>query len=118
MENGLPEKLDLNDNSLLWTHQIQGGGVPVAVGGRIYQFGYYGVTGDLQEALVCMDAVSGDVLWERRYSDFLSDIVYNRYGVGAACVDPDTGNVYFQTSPGLLLGFDRSLIKDRVNSTS
>ncbi|MBG28709.1 MAG: hypothetical protein CMI31_01735 [Opitutae bacterium] len=107
METGLPEKLDLNDSSLLWTHEIQGGGVPVAAGGRIYQFGYYGVTGDLQEALVCMNAANGDIIWERRYSDFLSDIVYNRYGVGAASVDSETGNVYFQTSPGLLLGFDK-----------
>ena len=81
--------------------------MPVSAGGRIYQFGYYGVTGDLQEALVCMDAVTGKVIWERRYSDFISDIVYNRYGVGAACVDEETGNVYFQTSPGLLLGFDQ-----------
>ena len=37
--------------------------------------------------------------------DFISDIVYNRYGVGA-CVDPASGNVYFQTSPGLLIGYD------------
>ena len=106
-ESDLPASLDLNDSSLVWTHEIQGGGVPVAAGGRIYQFGYYGVTGDLQEALVCMDAATGKVHWERRYSDFISDIVYNRYGVGAACVDAETGNVYFQTSPGLLLGFDK-----------
>ncbi|SVE39511.1 uncharacterized protein METZ01_LOCUS492365, partial [marine metagenome] len=107
VETGLPEALDLNDSTLRWTHEIQGGGVPVSAGGRIYQFGYYGVTGDLQEALVCMDAVTGKVIWDRRYSDFISDIVYNRYGVGAACVDGETGNVYFQTSPGLLLGFDQ-----------
>jgi len=96
---------DLN-NSLLWTHEIQGGGVPVVAGGRVYQFGYYGVADDLQEALVCFDARNGNVLWDRRHSDFVSDIVYNRYGVGAPCVDPETGNVYFQTSPGLLIGYD------------
>ena len=106
-ETGLPEKLDLNDSSLLWTHPIQGGGSPVAAGDRLYQFGYYGTTEDLQEALVCMDAVTGDVVWEHRSSDFLSDVVYNRYGVGAACVDGETGNVYFQTTPGLLFGFDK-----------
>ncbi len=105
VQTGLPDKLDANDT--VWTSEIQGGGVPVAAGARIYQFGYYGVTEDLQEALVCMDAASGKVIWERRYSDFISDIVYNRYGVGAAAVDGQTGNVYFQTSPGLLLGFDR-----------
>jgi outer membrane protein assembly factor BamB len=96
---------DLN-KSLLWTYEIQGGGVPVIAGGKAYQFGYYGVNDELQEALVCFDAASGKVLWERRHSDFVSDIVYNRYGVGAACIDPATGNVYFQTSPGLLIGYD------------
>ena len=105
-QTNLPDKLSLEKGSLLWTHEIQGGGVPVIAGGRAYQFGYYGVEDDLKEALVCFDAVSGKVLWERTHSDFISDIVYNRYGVGAACVDPASGNVYFQTSPGLLIGYD------------
>ena len=102
-QTGLPS--DLN-KSLIWSHDIQGGGVPVIAGGKAYQFGYYGVTDDLQEALVCFDASTGDILWQKRHSDFISDIVYNRYGVGAACVDPASGNVYFQTSPGLLIGYD------------
>ena len=105
-QSNLPSLLGLEDESLLWSHEIQGGGVPVIAGGRAYQFGYYGVEDELQEALVCFDAKSGEVLWERTHSDFISDIVYNRYGVGAACVDPATGNVYFQTSPGLLIGYD------------
>jgi outer membrane protein assembly factor BamB len=105
-QTNLPEKLSLEGDSLLWTHEIQGGGVPVIAGGRAYQFGYYGVEGDLMEALVCFDAATGKTLWERTHADFISDIVYNRYGVGAACVDPESGNVYFQTSPGLLIGYD------------
>ena len=105
-QTNLPDLLSLEKESLLWTHEIQGGGVPVIAGGRAYQFGYYGVEDELQEALVCFDAASGNVLWERTHSDFISDIVYNRYGVGAACVDPASGNVYFQTSPGLLIGYD------------
>jgi outer membrane protein assembly factor BamB len=105
-QSNLPDQLSLESDSLLWSHEIQGGGVPVVAGGKAYQFGYYGVEEELQEALVCFDARTGDVLWERLHSDFISDIVYNRYGVGAACVDPGTGNVYFQTSPGLLIGYD------------
>jgi len=38
-ERGLPEELN---NTLQWTHQIQGGGIPVVAGGKVYQFGYYG----------------------------------------------------------------------------
>ncbi|MBP52313.1 MAG: hypothetical protein CMI27_04125 [Opitutae bacterium] len=102
-QTNLPD--DLND-SLLWTYEIQGGGVPVIAGGRAYQFGYYGVEDELQESLACLDVTSGKILWDRRHSDFISDIVYNRYGVGAACVDPHTGNVFFQTSPGPLIGYD------------
>ena len=108
---GVASSVDLPsdlESSLLWTHDIQGGGVPVIAGGRAYQFGYYGIGEELQEALVCFDARTGKVLWDRRHSDFISDIVYNRYGVGAAAVDPTSGNVYFQTSPGLLLGYDSS----------
>jgi len=105
-QTNLPDILSLDDESLLWSHEIQGGGVPVIAGGRAYQFGYYGVEEELEEALVCFDAASGEILWERTHSDFISDIVYNRYGVGAASVDPATGNVYFQTSPGLLIGYD------------
>ena len=105
-QTNMPNFLSLEKESLLWDHEIQGGGVPVIAGGRAYQFGYYGVDDDLQEALVCFDAVSGEVLWKRAHNDFISDIVYNRYGVGAACVDPASGNVYFQTSPGLLIGYD------------
>ena len=103
-QSNLPDSLTAN--TLLWEHEIQGGGVPVVAGGKAYQFGYYGVGNELQEALVCFDASSGAVLWERLHSDFISDIVYNRYGVGAACIDSATGNVYFQTSPGLLIGYD------------
>ena len=82
-QSDLPDYLSLENDSLLWTHEIQGGGVPVVAGGRAYQFGYYGVEDDLEEALVCFDAATGKVLWERKHSDFISDIVYNRYGVGA-----------------------------------
>ena len=103
-QTNLPDLLTAS--TLLWEHEIQGGGVPVVAGGKAYQFGYYGVGNELQEALVCFDASSGDVLWKRLHSDFISDIVYNRYGVGAACIDSATGNVYFQTSPGLLIGYD------------
>ena len=57
-QTGLPDDLD---KSLLWNYELQGGGVPVIAGGKAYQFGYYGVGDELQEALVCLDANSGAV---------------------------------------------------------
>ena len=103
----LPEKWTPGGVNHLFAYEIQGGGVPVIAGDRLYHFGYYGVGPELQEAIVCMHPVTGKVIWEKRYSDFLSDTVYNRYGIGAPAIDPETGNVYFYTSSGLLLGFDR-----------
>jgi outer membrane protein assembly factor BamB len=103
----LPEKWTPDGENHLFTYEIQGGGVPVIAGDRLYHFGYYGVGPELQEAIICMHPVTGKVIWEKRYSDFLSDTVYNRYGIGAPVIDRETGNVYFYTSSGLLLGFDR-----------
>lgn len=96
------------EDNQLWTYDIKGGGTPVVHEGRVYVFGYYGEVGtDVEEALLCLDLKTGKKLWEHRFSDFISDIIYNRYAIGAPAVDPKTGNVYMQTSPGLLLGFTR-----------
>ena len=111
-ETGLPEELN---GSKLWTYDIQGGGIPVVAGNKVYQFGYYGSGEQVEESLTCLDIESGELIWDKRRPDFISDIVYDRYGVGAACVDPETGNIFFQTSPGLLAGFspDGSLLWER-----
>lgn len=104
-EENLP--FDLSEN-LLWETDIKGGGVPVVSGDRLYQFGYIGEKEDLREGLFCIDLKSGEILWERVRSDFLSDIVYDRYGVGAACIDSESGNIFYQTSAGLLLAYTPS----------
>jgi outer membrane protein assembly factor BamB len=111
-ESGLPNELN---SSIIWTFDIQGGGVPVIAGNRVYQFGYYGSGEQVEESLTCLDVESGELIWDKRRQDFISDIVYDRYGVGAACVDPESGNIFFQTSPGLLVGYspDGSLLWER-----
>lgn len=99
LETGLPEKCE--PGTELWTYDIHGAGTPVIANGKLYAFGFYGEVGeDVREALLCLDAVTGKKLWEVRYTDYLSDVVYNRYGIGAPAVDPETGNVYLQFSNG------------------
>lgn len=111
-ESGLPDELN---GSELWAYEIQGGGIPVVAGNKVYQFGYYGAGEEVEESLTCLDLESGQMLWDKRRKDFISDIVYDRYGVGSACVDPETGNIFFQTSPGMLIGYspDGSLLWER-----
>jgi outer membrane protein assembly factor BamB len=86
---------------------LGGGGTPIIADGRVYAFGYEGQGAELQEVLVCADAETGKKLWERRFNDFISDIVYDRYTIGSPCVDAETGNVYVLTSAGLFTAFTR-----------
>jgi outer membrane protein assembly factor BamB len=111
-ESGLPDQLN---GSKIWTFNIRGGGIPVIAGDKVYQFGYYGEGEQVEESLTCLNIESGELIWDKRRQDFISDIVYDRYGVGAPCVDPESGNIFFQTSPGLLAGFspDGSLLWER-----
>ncbi len=108
LEGGLPEDWKPQGKNHLWSYDIIGGGTPVIADGRLYAFGFYGEKGeDVEEALLCLDAVTGKKIWERRFSDYISDVVYNRYGVGSPTVDAETGNVYLQLSNGRCVGFTR-----------
>ncbi len=109
LEKNLPESIEPDGESHLWSYPVKGGGAPVIADGRAYVFGYYEENDGtlVEETLLCLDADSGKKLWEYRSRDFLSDNVYNRYGIGSPCVDPETGNVYFMPTSGLALAFDR-----------
>lgn len=95
----------------LWSIDLPGRGTPVIARhgdeDRVYVWGYEGSGPDVREVLLCLDAASGREIWRRAYSDFISDIIYDRYSIGAPTVDGETGNVYLMTSPGLLVCLDR-----------
>ena len=101
LEKGLPTSLA----APLWSLKLSGGGTPVIANGKVYALGYDGVGPDLQEVLLCADAETGKKLWEKRFSDYLSDITYDRYAIGSPTIDPETGNVYALTSAGVFACF-------------
>ena len=105
-ELGLPDSWTPGGKGELWTYPIAGGGTPVIAGSRVYVVAYTGEGPDLQEVLLCLRADTGKLLWQREFNDFLSDIIYNRYAIGAPAVDGETGNVYITTSPGLVAALD------------
>jgi outer membrane protein assembly factor BamB len=90
-----------------WELELAGRGTAVVHDGRVYAWGYRGQGPDLQEILVALEAGTGKVLWERGFSDFISDTVYDRYSLGAPAVDPETGNVYLHTTYGIFNCHDR-----------
>jgi len=108
-ETGLPDTWKPGAENQLWKYNLNGAGAPVIANGNLYAFGY-GQDGndpaeDVQEILLCLDAVTGEKKWEKRFSDYISDVVYNRYGVGSPVIDAETGNVYLQTSNGRCVAF-------------
>ncbi|MCA9424427.1 MAG: PQQ-binding-like beta-propeller repeat protein [Candidatus Omnitrophica bacterium] len=109
LEKGLPDTLELNGENHLWTKDLKGRGEPLIVSSdgeeRVYAWGYRGEGPDLREYLVCLDPVSGETIWEEGFNDFLSDNVYDRYTIGSPGVDPETGNVYLLTTPGIFACF-------------
>jgi outer membrane protein assembly factor BamB len=107
LEKGLPEKWAVGGVNHRWTVDLAGGGTPVIADGRVFVLGYQGEGPDLQEVLACLDAETGRKLWEFRFNDFLSDIVYDRYAIGSPTVDPETGNVYAITAAGTFSCFTR-----------
>ena len=111
-ETGPPRSWRPGGENHLWSLDLAGRGTPViarggAHGDRVYAWGYRGEKTDLVEVLACLDARTGATIWEHAFADFISDIIYDRYSIGSPTIDPQTGNVYLMTSPGLLVGFDR-----------
>jgi outer membrane protein assembly factor BamB len=103
-ETGLISTWQPGGENELWTYPISGRGAPLTAGDRVYSWGYRGTGPDLREYLTCLDLNTGKMIWELGFNDFISDTIYNRYSIGAPVVDPETGNIYLQTTNGLTVG--------------
>jgi outer membrane protein assembly factor BamB len=77
------------------------------MGGRVFFMNDAGEGLTEQERVVCLDADTGKLLWERRVNVFFTDIVSARLGWASMAGDPDTGYVYGHGVQGLLFCFDR-----------
>ncbi|MEC5127603.1 PQQ-binding-like beta-propeller repeat protein [Verrucomicrobiales bacterium BCK34] len=100
------DNFKLNEEPI-WTDAISGQGTPVVFNGRLYTWGYRGTGPDLEEVLQARDEKTGEIIWERGSSDFISDTIYNRYSVGAPAIDPETENVIVATTFGLVTCYDK-----------
>lgn len=93
--------------NLLWAAPIGGRTTPIIHGGRVLLIGPAGEGPTLGERVICLEADSGRVLWERRFPVFHTDIVENRVGWTALAADPQTGWIYAHGTGGELFCFDR-----------
>jgi len=95
------------DETPVWTYDLHGRGAPVVDDGQMVVLGYRGEREDLVETLTALDAATGKQKWELQFRDYISDTIYNRYSIGAPAIDPETGNIYAQTTNGRFMGVSR-----------
>jgi outer membrane protein assembly factor BamB len=96
-ETNLPTTWSIKGENLAWRIPIGGRSAPVAFGNRLYLLSTVGDPANTQERLVALDAESGKVLWDRRFSVYLSDVPQHRAAWASPAVDPATGNIYVFT---------------------
>ena len=97
--SGLPDDWDPEGgegSNLLWKREDIGGPcTPIAMNGRIYTIQRAEPATDREgERVVCLDAATGETIWENRYNVWLSDVPAERIGWSSVVGDPETGNVY------------------------
>jgi outer membrane protein assembly factor BamB len=110
-EKDLPAKFSLEpgaaDSNLLWKVPHGGRSTPIVMGGRVYINNQVGESATEQERVMCFDADTGKVLWEKRFNVYLTDIVSVRLGWTNLAGDPATGNIYWHGTQGDFICFDK-----------
>lgn len=102
-ETDLPADLD----DVMWMKKdVSCRSTPIVMNDKVYVVSKIGEDADEQERVVCMDAKTGDVIWEHRFGIFFTPIVSIRLGWTVPVGDPETGNVYAHGTQGLLFCFD------------
>ena len=77
-ETNLPGKWSPKGENLAWRIPIGSRSSPVVFGNRIYLNTPTGDPANTQERLVALDAETGKIVWERRFSLYLSDVPQHR----------------------------------------
>lgn len=126
-ETNLPSQWSPQGENLAWRIPIGSRSAPVAFGNRLYiNSPTPGDPANTQERLMAIEAETGKVVWERRFSLFLSDVPQHRASWASPAVDPETGNIYLFTvaaqlvclSPDGKVLWDRSLTDEYGSVTT
>ncbi len=101
VETGLIDQFDPaggEGSNLLWKSEVAAGiSTPIVMNGRLFTIARDspGTPKDA-EKVVCLDAVTGELLWENVYNVFLSDLPAERVGWSHVCGDPESDRIYVQ----------------------
>ncbi len=104
-QNGISDEVGLIDefdpkggegSNVLWKNEAADGiSTPVVMNGRLFTI-VRDQPGTPQDAekVICLDANTGEMLWENVYNVFLSDVPAERVGWSHVTGDPETNRVY------------------------
>jgi outer membrane protein assembly factor BamB len=110
-DRDLPDTFSLKpnakDGNVIWRAPYGGISTPVVQNGRVFLINKTGENVSQQERVMCVDANTGNMLWEHKFNVFLTDIVADRLGWTQMVGDPETGNVYAHGTQGFLICFDK-----------
>lgn len=97
-EKGLPAKWSPAGENLAWKAPIGARSTPVVFGTRLYllhpSVDPVRERAKTEEMLSCLDADTGEVIWQKSIRVFHSDVPTHRVAWASPSVDPATGNVY------------------------
>ena len=108
LDTGLPEAWSPDGHNLVWKAPYGGRSTPIIVDGRVcvIRLAERDTLARWQEQVACLDADSGELVWEYRYNVFQTDIPHHRVGWASLAGDPSTGNVYAHGVEGMVIAFD------------
>jgi outer membrane protein assembly factor BamB len=98
-ETGLVDDFDPEggpDGNVLWRRTDLGGrSTPIVMDGRLYVL-LRAEPGTSREGerVVCVNAETGETIWENRFNVYLSDVPDTRVGWSACVGDPETGTIF------------------------
>ncbi len=94
LEKGLPTRWSPKGENLAWKAPYGGRSAPIVMGGRVFLFNTAGEGESMQERVMCLNADTGKLLWERRLNVYESDVPPRRIAWSSPVGDPATGNVF------------------------
>ena len=93
-ETNLPSSWSPDGENLAWKAPVGSRSAPVVFGDRVYLYTADGTGDTARERLIALDANTGQVVWERHFNVYLSDVPAHRAGWASPTVDPETGTIY------------------------
>lgn len=95
-EHNLPDRWSVKGENLLWRKpEYATRSTPVVLNGRLYSIcRAFPESTREGEKIVCLDAQSGELVWESVHNVFLSDAPAERVGWSSVVADPETDSIY------------------------